>query len=123
MWRWAGRQERQRHFAEHEKSAHASDARKRLRSEEGRYWYRQRKWLAEPRSGGSSTYWASGASVCGATRKFKRVAIGLRGVKSEENRGPDHLLTTTGKGRKTALRGRRKIIPPFLVALHAESST
>src|SRR6266853_1676318 len=50
------------------------------------------------------------------------VAIGLRGVKSEENRGPDHLLTTTGKARKTALRGRRKINPPFLVALHAEST-
>src|SRR5216684_223040 len=118
----AGRQERQRHFAEHEKSAHASDA--------GAVAKGRRTLLVSP------TEVAGGAAVrveqartglpalqfAGPQESSSGVATGLRGVKSEENRGPDHLLTTTGKARKATLRGRRKINPLFLVALHAESA-
>src|SRR6266581_4015472 len=60
--------------------------------------------------------------LAGPQESASRVAPGLRRVKPEENRSPDHRLTATGKTRKTALRRRRKANPPFLVALHVENA-
>jgi hypothetical protein len=50
------------------------------------------------------------------------MATDLRGVKPEENRSPNYRLTATGKPPKTVFPSRRKINPPFLVALHADST-
>src|ERR1039457_5869539 len=96
----AGRQERQRHFAEHEESAHASDA--------GADEKCRRTALV------SQTEVAGGAAVrmdqaraglpalqlAGPQESESRVATGLRGVKPEENRRPDQRLMATGKARK-----------------------
>jgi len=48
MWRWGGKAKRAKTFCRATKNPHTQAMQERLRSEEGRYWYRQRKWLAEP---------------------------------------------------------------------------
>jgi len=72
MWRWGGKAREAKTFCR----ARKIRTRKRCRSgcevkKDATGIANGSGWRSR-RSGGSSTYWASGASVCGATRKFKR---------------------------------------------------
>src|ERR1035437_10233825 len=109
----SGRQERERHFAEREKSSHASDA--------GADEKCRRTALV------SQTEVAGGAAVrmdqaraglpalqlAGPQESARRVAIGLRGVKPEENLSPNYRLTATGKPPKRCSHQERKSIRRF----------
>jgi len=73
----------------------------RLRSEEGRYCIANGSGWRSRRSGGSSTYWLPALQFAGPPGKFKRSGkLVCAALNPEENRGPDHLLTTTGKAAK-----------------------
>src|SRR6202795_182663 len=93
----AGRQERQRHFAERREPAHASDgaAIEKRRGTAvvsptevaGRAAVR----VDQARAG------LPALQLAGPQESARRVAIGLRGGKPEENRSPNYHLTATGK--------------------------
>src|ERR1039457_4696868 len=109
----AGRQERQRHFAEHEKSSHASDAgadekcRRTALVSQTEVAGRASVRMDQARAG------LPALQLAGPQESASRVAIGLRGVKPEENRRPDYHLTATGKARKRCSAQEGKSIRRF----------
>jgi len=80
----------QRHFAEHKKSAHASDAGSGCEVKKDATGIANGSGWRSRRSGGSSTYLGFRRfSLRGHQKVQAGVAIGLRGVKSEGIAGPD----------------------------------
>jgi hypothetical protein len=63
----------------------------------------------------------SALQLAGSQKSARRVAIGLRGAKPEENRGPDYHLTATGEARKRRCDKERKSAGQF--RLHCTSKT
>src|SRR5450755_3822070 len=55
----------------------------------------------------------SALQLAGPQESARRVAIGLRGVKSEENRRPDHRMTAPRKVRKRHCEEERKSVGQF----------
>src|SRR6202795_672478 len=55
----------------------------------------------------------SALQLAGPQESARRVAIGLRGVKSEKNRDPDHRLMATGKALKRCSKEENKSIRRF----------
>src|SRR5450755_4082132 len=55
----------------------------------------------------------SALQLAGPQESARRVAIGLRGVKSEENRRPDHRMTAPRKVRKRRCEDERKSVGQF----------
>ncbi len=96
------------------KNPHTQARQGRLRSDEGRGWCRQRKWLAEPPFGLIKHVLGLPAlQLAGPQESESRVANGLRVIKPEENRSPDRRLTATDKVRKRRCEEERKSIRRF----------
>src|ERR1700686_1073874 len=96
----AGRQERQRHFAERGKPAHASDG---AGIEKGTGKPVESPTEVAGRAAVRGDQARAGLPAlqrAGPQESARRVAIGLRGVKPEENRSPDYRPTVTDQAPK-----------------------